>query len=96
MRELDQIEVVGETLRYTLNVLATVALEWLRPCLNSDWAKRYGERLNGYRLPKEKHERQALLKVIGQDGYQLLEHLAQATEQPWLTKLPAVKLVRQV
>lgn len=96
VRELDQIEVVGETLRHTLNVLATVAPEWLRPRLNPDWAKRYGERLDGYRLPKEKSERQALLKVIGQDGYQLLEHLAQATEPPWLTELPAVKLFRQV
>ena len=89
MRELDQIEVAGETVRYTLNVLATVAPDWLRPRLHPDWEKRYGERLDGYRLPKEKSERQVLLKIIGQDGRALLEHIAQAVDHPWLNGLPA-------
>jgi transposase len=96
VRELDQLEVVGETLRYTLNVLAAVAPDWLRPRLHPDWEKRYGERLDGYRLPKEKSERQALLKIIGQDGQALLEHLAQAVDNLWLNDLPVVKILQQV
>ena len=58
--------------------------------------KRYGERLDGYRLPKEKPERHTLLQVIGQDGYQLLEHVAQVSTPSWLKELPAMKLLRQV
>ena len=96
VRELDQIAVVGETLRYTLNVLAVVAPDWLRTCLQPEWAKRYGERVDEYRLPKEKSQRHALLQVIGQDGHRLLEHLAQAADQPWLKDLPAVRLLQQV
>ncbi len=96
VRELDQIEVVGETLRYTLNALAIVAPAWLQVRLKPEWAKRYGERVDGYRLPKEKSERQALLQVIGQDGYLLLEHITQAADQPWLKDIPAVRLLRQV
>ena len=96
VRELDQLEVVGETLRYTLNVLATVAPAWLQTRLDPDWAKRYGERVDAYRLPKEKSERQALLKIIGQDGQALLEYIAQTDDQSWLKDLPAVKLLQQV
>jgi transposase len=96
VRELDQIEVVGETLRYTLNVLATVAPDWLRERLKSEWVKRYGERVDEYRLPKEKSERQALLKIIGQDGQELLEQIDKAEDQPWLKEIPAVKILKQV
>jgi transposase len=96
VRELDQLEVVGETLRYTLNVLATVAPDCLRVRLKPEWAERYGERVDEYRLPKEKGERQALLKVIGQDGQELLEAIEKAEDQPWLKEVPAVKILKQV
>lgn len=96
VRELDQLEVVGETLRYTLNVLATVSPDWLRMLLKPEWADRYGERVDEYRLPKEKSERQTLLKIIGQDGQELLEAIKQAKERPWLKEVPAVKILKQV
>ncbi len=96
VRELDQLEVVGETLRYTLNILATVASDWLRVQLKSEWVDRYGERVDEYRLPKEKSERQALLKVIGQDGQELLEAIEQAKDLSWLKEVPAVKILKQV
>jgi transposase len=96
VRELDQLEVVGETLRYTLNILATVAPDWLREQLKPEWADRYGERVDEYRLPKEKSERQALLKVIGQDGQQLLEAIEQAKDLSWLKEVPAVKILKEV
>jgi transposase len=96
VRELDQLEVVGETLRYTLNVLATVAPDWLRARLKPEWAERYGERVDEYRLPKEKSERQVLLKAIGQDGQELLETIETGGGLSWLKEIPAVKLLQQV
>src|SRR5215475_9825341 len=60
VRALNQLELVGETLRATLNVLATVAPEWLKEQVAPDWYERYGERIEDYRLPKEKTEREAL------------------------------------
>lgn len=95
-RELDRLEVVGETFRYTLNVLATVAPDWLRGHLKPEWTKRYGERIDSYRLPKEKSEREALLTTIGQDGQELLRQIDQAKDQPWLIEIPVVKILRQV
>lgn len=59
VRELDQLEVVGETLWYTLKFLATIAPDWLRGQLKPEWVNRYGERVDEYRLPKEKGQLQA-------------------------------------
>lgn len=95
-RELDQLEVVGETLRYSLNVLATVAPDWLRERLKPEWVKRYGERVDEYRLPKDKIERKALLRITGQDGQALLGQIKKAEDQVWLKEIPAVKILKQV
>ena len=72
------LELVGETLRHALNVLATVAPEWLKPQVQPDWFERYAERIEDYRLPKDKAERDALSTTIGEDGYILLARLDQA------------------
>ena len=96
VRELDQLEVVGETLRYTLDALAMVAPDWLRTRLKREWVERYGQRVNEYRLPKGKGERQALLKLIGQDGQALLEAIEKTESQSWLHEVPAVQLLKQV
>lgn len=96
VRELDQLEVVGETLRYTLDTLAMVAPDWLRAQLKPEWVERYGQRVDEYRLPKGKSERQTLLKLIGQDGQALLEAIEKTEGQSWLQEVPAVKLLKQV
>lgn len=84
VKALNQFELVGETLRHALNVLATVAPEWLKPQTPLEWFERYGERLEDYRLPKDKAEREALSATIGEDGYALLASIDQAaTQQEW-------------
>lgn len=54
VRNLNRLETVGETLRATLNSLATLDPEWLRKLVSSDWFERYGTRMDAYRLPKRK------------------------------------------
>lgn len=96
VRELNQVEVVGESFRYTLNVLANVVPDWLRELVKPEWVERYGERLDEYRLPKDKGEREALVNLIGQDGQYLLACIEQAVDLPWLTEVPAVQILKQV
>lgn len=79
VRALNQLELVGETLRATLNVLATVAPDWLKEQVAPEWYERYGDRIEDYRLPKEKTEREALSRRIGDDGF----HLLASVEQIW-------------
>jgi len=98
VKALNQLELVGETLRHTLNVLATVAPDWLKEQVTPEWYERYGERMDDYRLPKEKAEREALSRRIGDDGYHLLACLEQAAQKglEWLQHLPAVQTLEQI
>ncbi len=96
IKVLNQLELVGETLRHALNVLATVAPDWLKQQAKAEWYERYGERIEDYRLPKDKPERERLSAVIGEDGYFLLDCIEQAYELAWLQQLPAVQTLGQV
>jgi transposase len=99
-RMLGRLEVVGETLRQTLNVLAAVAPDWLRLLrllhLPAAWGERYGRRIEEYRLPKGAAEREQYANQVGADGWRMLAVLAQPTTPAWLRDLPAVVLLRQV
>jgi transposase len=97
VKALNQLELVGETLRATLNVLATVAPDWLKEQVPPEWYERYGERIEDYRLPKDNTEREALSQRIGDDGYSLLACVEQAAQQgmDWLQQLPAVQTLEQ-
>ncbi len=81
---LNRLECVGETLRYTLNTLATVAPDWLRSWVPADWFDRYARRVEDYRLPDSKVERYALADQIGADGRLLLECVYACDTPPWL------------
>ena len=81
VRALTLLELVGETMRSTLNELAVLAPEWLKEIMQPDWVKRYGRRFDGYGLPKSKPKREELAVTIGEDGYYLLE-AAYAPEAP--------------
>lgn len=96
VKGLNQLELVGETLRHALNVLATVVPDWLKVWVPPEWFDRYGERMEDYRLPKETTERTRLSAQIGDDGYALLDSLDQDLALAWLKELPAVKTLTQV
>ena len=87
---------MGETLRKTLNDLATVAPDWLKVRVEPDWYERYGQRLEAYRLPQDKHSREQLATQIGLDGHQLLEAIWQETKVPWLRQIESVEVLRKV
>ena len=93
-----QLELVGEALRATLNVLATVAPDWLMEQVPPDWYERYAQRIEDSRLPKDKREREALSQRIGDDGYDLLARVEQAAQQglEWLQLVPAIQLLEQI
>jgi transposase len=96
VRTLNRIECVGETLRHTLEVLATVAPAWLQPRIAPEWLDRYGLRVDEFRLPSKPDERVAMAVTIGQDGRALLTAIYAADAPDWLRVLPAVATLRQV
>jgi transposase len=93
---LNRLECVGETLRHALNVLATVAPDWLGVQVPSPWYERYARRFEEYRLPPKKEDRYALAEQIGADGLQLLRLIDGEQEWVWLREIPAVQILRRV
>jgi transposase len=76
LRVLNRIERLAETLRAALNALATVAPEWVRTWVPSEWYERYGRRIEEYRLPKGQAARAEYVAHVGADGHALLTTLA--------------------
>jgi transposase len=93
---LNRLECVGETLRHALNVLATVAPDWLGAQVPSIWFERYARRFEEYRLPAKKEDRYVLAEQIGADGRQLLHLIDIQKEWLWLREIPAVQILRRV
>ena len=96
VRDLNRIELVAETLRATLNAIATVEPDWLRAFAPPDWLKRYGRRIEDARLPEPGPKREAYVRQVGEDGYRLLEAVAGDGAPEGLASLPAVAVLRRV
>jgi transposase len=82
IRVLNRLELVGETVRATLNDLATVAPDWLRSVAPQAWYERYDRRIEDDRLPQSEAKRQAYAQTVGEDGFLLLDRLAQNKNSP--------------
>jgi transposase len=96
VRALNRLELVGETLRAALNLLAGSIPHWLRAHVSVEWFERYGERFMATRLPKTEPERQAVVLAIGQDGWNLFIALWQDPTCIALRDAPAIEMLRQV
>ncbi len=96
VRALNRHELVGETMRHALDVLAVVSPDWLRSHSQPEWLERYAHRAQDDRLPGKKEERRALSEAIGADGVSLLAAIYSTDAPSWLREVPAVDLLRRV
>jgi len=96
IRAMNRLECVGETMRFTLNSLATLLPDWLAGQLQPEWAARYGPRAEDYRLPHTTPQRLAYAQQVGQDGWWLLERIERDEQATLLWQLPAIDILRQV
>ena len=95
-REVNRLELVGETLRFSLEDLAEIAPEWLRSQINPEWLRRYGHRVEQARFPATKIEQEVLGLSMGKDGYDLLTALYTDAEMIHLHSFPSIETLRQV
>lgn len=94
VRALNRVELVGETMRHTLDTLAVVAPDWLRAHTQPTWPERYIRRGLGERLPVSTAGRAAWATTIGVDGYALLAAIYAADSPTWLGQVPVVATLR--
>jgi transposase len=96
IRNLNRLELVGETMRQALNTLAVSSPTWLKAQVPREWYERYGLRFEQWRLPKTEVERDQLALQIGQDGRQLMLWVYAPGAPAVVQKDPAVEILRQV
>lgn len=96
VRSLNRPELLGETVRMTLDRLATVAPTWVQAVVPAAWYVRYDHRIESYRLPKTATALTAWMEQVGQDGAALLAHVDDPTAPPALRDCEEVKCLRLV
>ena len=96
VHDLHLLELVGETLRATLDDLAAVVPDWVRAIAQPAWFERYAHRIEDYRLPKSREKREALSLEIGADGFFLLDALDDASAPAAARAVPMVQTLRDV
>ena len=96
IRVLNRLELLGETLRATLNDLATAAPDWLQRIASLAWYERYGKRIEDTRLPKAEGERETYAQQVGTDGFALLDALAAPETVQALGERASVRTLRQL
>ena len=97
VRALHAVELAGESVRAALEALAAACPDWLaaRVCV-SDWTARYGARVDSWRLPAGKRERDELTIEYARDGCALVGACYEDGAPPWARELPAVQVLRTV
>ena len=96
VHDLHLLELVAETLRAALDDLAAAVPDWLRGVARPDWFERYGRRIEDYRLPKRRQEREALALAVGADGFALLDALDAPDAPAAARATPMVATLRDV
>jgi transposase len=96
VQKLNRLELVNETIRAALEVLARVIPDWIQAHVPGTWYERYAQRMEEYRLPRAAAARQALARQIGADGMTLWTDLmADAAVARWC-RAPALETLRRV
>jgi transposase len=96
VRQLNQIELVGETVRACVEALAVAEPAWVQAVLDASWQRRYGARVDSWRMPASKAKRVALGNDFVRDGAALLRAVWHPSAPAWLRSLPAVGVLQRV
>jgi transposase len=97
VRDLNRLELAGESVRAALEALAVAAPGWLPTVIDvPGWAQRYGARVDSWRLPTSQAKRKELAQTYGTDALALLRAVYARQAPEWLPELPAVEVPRRV
>jgi transposase len=96
VRQLNQVELVGESVRACVEALTVADPDWVRAGLDASWQYRYGARVDSWRMPGSKTKRAALGVDYARDGVALLRAVWEPASPSWLARLPAVGVLQRV
>jgi hypothetical protein len=97
VRDLNRLELAGESVRAAVEALAAAAPDWLAGAVDvPGWSRRYRARVDTWRLPTSATKRGELMTAYGADAVALLRAVFAPAAPAWLAELPAVDVLRRV
>jgi transposase len=97
VRDLNRLELVGESVRALVEALSAAAPGWLAEVVDvPGWSRRYGRRIDTWKMPASKTRQDALALDYARDGFALLGAVYTPGQPTWLRELPAVQVLRCV
>ena len=97
VRDLNRLELVGESVRALVETLSTAAPDWLAQVIDvPGWSRRYGRRVDSWKMPASKTKQNALALDYARDGFALVSAVYAPGQPTWLRELPAVQVLRTV
>jgi IS5 family transposase len=100
VRDLNRLELAGESVRACLEALAVAAPQVVAQLLDDSWGKRYAARIDTWRMPASTTRKDELALAYGRDGRTLLRAVyAAAASDPdlaFLARLHQVEVLRVV
>jgi transposase len=95
VRDLNRLELAGESVRAALEAVAVVAPDWVTSVIDvPGWGRRYGARVDTWRLPTSAVKRAELVAAYGTDALALLRAVGEPQAPVWLRELPALHVLR--
>jgi transposase len=100
VRDLNRLELAGESVRACLEQLAVAAPQVVAQLLDESWGKRYAARIDTWRMPASATKKEELALACGRDGRTLLKAVyAAAASDPdlaFLARLQQAEVLRVV
>ncbi|MFC5857174.1 transposase, partial [Streptomyces chlorus] len=97
VRDLNRLELAGESVRAALEALAVAAPSWLAGAVDvAEFAHRYGPRVDSWRMPSSQTKRDRLAQVFGQDALALCRAAWAPGAPGWIREIEAVRVLRQI
>ena len=97
VRDVNRLELAGESVRAAVEAIVVAAPDWLPTVIDiAGWGRRYGARVDTWRLPTSKTKRGELMAAYGADAVTLLHAVSDTGAPPWLAEVPAVEVLRRV
>ncbi len=100
VRDLNRLELAGESVRACLEALAVAAPQVVAQLLDDSWGKRYAARIDTWRMPASETKKAELALAYGRDGHTLLKAVYAAAgrdrDLAFLAGLHQVEVLRVV
>ncbi|WP_241787809.1 transposase [Streptomyces sp. PRh5] len=97
VRDLNRLELAGEAVHAALEALTCAEPDWVAQTVDvTSWSKRYGPRVDSWRLPTSRTKQQKLAVDFARDGFALLGAVYHSGSPVWLREVPAVQVLRCV